>query len=391
MMGEASVFTRHLFTRHALLNSEDIYRSMRETGPVVRLRHGAKLYAAVRFEAARQILRAPDVFSSRYGVAVNDFVNGRGRDLTLTSDGDTHQRRRSVLMRPLSPTALTAIAGQIEELADQVVRDLAVRQRFCAVRDFAMVLPVEIVATLVGLSAQGRQRMLDWAAATFNALGPRNLRMMMAMPSLISMGRFMAALRPADVSAGGWAGQIFDAEANKEISPAEARGMIVDYVAPSLDTTILAAAEMFWRLANDREAFEALRADPDLATSAVNETVRLASPIRGFSRLCLSETDVEGVTIPEGARVIVMFASANRDEHHYAIPERFDIRRNPRDHLGWGNGPHSCAGMHLARLELEALARALARHATRLEVGRPSRIVNNTLQGFRSLPAEIAA
>lgn len=90
--------------------------------------------------------------------------------------------------------------------------------------------------------------------------------------------------------------------------------------------------------------------------------------------------------LPKGARVLVLFASANRDERNYPDPDRFDIRRNPRDHLGWGNGPHSCVGMHLARLEMEIILATLLRHVASLELGKPKLAWNNVQQGFKSLP-----
>jgi cytochrome P450 len=84
--------------------------------------------------------------------------------------------------------------------------------------------------------------------------------------------------------------------------------------------------------------------------------------------------------------VLILYASANRDERHYDRPEVFVVDRNPRDHVGWGHGPHVCAGMHLARLEMEVLLGELVRQVERIEVGTPERLRNNVLQGFTALP-----
>jgi cytochrome P450 len=96
---------------------------------------------------------------------------------------------------------------------------------------------------------------------------------------------------------------------------------------------------------------------------------------------------VSGACLPQGARVLISYASANRDERHYPVPDAFDVRRNPRDHVGWGHGAHTCVGMHLARLEMEVLLSALVRHVARIEVGFPERLHNNCLQGYSALPA----
>jgi cytochrome P450 len=84
--------------------------------------------------------------------------------------------------------------------------------------------------------------------------------------------------------------------------------------------------------------------------------------------------------------VLILYASANHDERHYHRPESFVADRNPRDHVGWGHGPHTCVGMHLARLEMEVLLGALIGQVERIEVGTPIRLRNNVLQGFTALP-----
>jgi hypothetical protein len=91
-------------------------------------------------------------------------------------------------------------------------------------------------------------------------------------------------------------------------------------------------------------------------------TVRYASVVRWFSRYVVQDYVVDGYLVPEGSRVMIMYQSANRDERHYPDADRFDVGRKPMDQLGWGAGPHMCAGMHLAKLEMEALLHALVRH-----------------------------
>jgi cytochrome P450 len=144
---------------------------------------------------------------------------------------------------------------------------------------------------------------------------------------------------------------------------------------------------MVWLLANDRQAFAVVKQDPSLITNTVHESVRLASPIRGFTRLAASDVEIGDALIPKDARVLVLYASANRDERKYAEPDKFDVTRGARDHVAWGHGPHVCAGMHLARLEMECLLHALTRHVDRIEVSEGTPILNNVLQGFKTLPA----
>ncbi|MEM8917479.1 MAG: cytochrome P450 [Pseudomonadota bacterium] len=376
-----------LFSDDTLNNTSSSYKRLRDTGSVVHLPRN-DLYAITQFESVQAALRADDILLSGHGVAANDFINGTSSEATITSDGATHVRRRKILAKPLGPKSLETVKQRISDSADALIRNLLAGDEFCAVKDFASHLPVTIVAELVGLEEEGRENMLEWAAATFDALGPMNDRTTAALQTAIGLIQYTQQLGQDRVKPDGWAARILGYIDTGEISESEAAMMVVDYVAPSLDTTILASAHMLWRLATTAGVYDALKEDPELLRSMVYESVRLASPIRGFTRYVDSDYETESGTIPSGSRVAVLYASANWDERRYPDADQFQIDRNPRDHLGWGHGTHICAGMHLARLEMEALASALIRHVDYIETGDPKPIMNNVLQGFAALPAK---
>ncbi|MCI3133169.1 cytochrome P450 [Phenylobacterium aquaticum] len=379
------IFQGDLYGATAISDPYPAYRRIRDAGPAVwSPRRG--LWLLGRFEDVRAALRADDILVSGRGVAANDLVNSAENPITLTSDGETHARRRLTLIQPVMPGPLKALRPRLEAEAEQLVAALSGLERFDAMSRFAAHLPVTVVAELVGLNAAGRKNMLRWAAATFDALGVMNARGIAAMPRVLDLGRYVRGLSRSSVTPGGWADRLFEAAERGDISQAEAQAMVIDYVGPALDTTILAVGEMVWRLATTPGAYDQVRADPALIPGVVNESVRIGSPLRGFTRLAAEAYPVGEVTIPQGERVLVLYASANRDERHYADPDRFDVTRNPRDHVGWGHGAHTCVGMHLARLEMEILLQALVRQVERIETGPAKRIRNNVLQGFKTLP-----
>ena len=379
-------YTGDIYARPALLDSRPHFRAIRNAGPAVWLPK-YKLWAIARFEDIRTALKASDKLVSGNGVAANKFINDRSDGLTLSADGADHQRRRGTLIKPLTPGPLKDLTQRVQSEADNLVARLKKVDRFDAMPTFASHLPVSIVADLVGLKPEGRENMLRWAAGTFEVLGPMNWRMLRSIPTLLDMQRYVKTLNRANVVPGGWADQIFAAAEAGTLSRREAKTMIIDYVAPSLDTTILATGNMLRYLAQNPDTFAAIKKDDTLISSAVYESVRLASPIRGFTRFAAEDFELDGVTIPKGARAVVLFASGNWDERKYANPDSFDITRNARDNVAWGHGPHVCVGMHLARLEMECLLRALAQQVDRIEVGEPEPFLNNVLQGFKSLPA----
>jgi len=162
---------------------------------------------------------------------------------------------------------------------------------------------------------------------------------------------------------------------------------IRNYINPSLETTISATGELIWQLSQNPEQWQTLRDKPELCSNAVNEAVRLGTPIRSFTRHTTTDVEIDGVLIPEGSRVMMVFASANRDERQFKNPDQFDVTRNSRDHLGFGSGIHMCIGMYLAQLEMVSLLKAMIYRVGHIEVSDPEIVLNNTIAAFSKLPA----
>lgn len=386
----AAALDLDLYGAEAIEDSADTFARIRDAGPVVWLpRH--RLWAMGRFDDVREALRDDELFISGHGVAANAITNVAARGTTLFSDGEPHATRRKVLMRSLGAKAIAPLAERLDAEAEAIVSGLLDGREFDAAEDFSSGLPVRVVADLVGIRV-GSERLLRWAADAFDVLGPLNRRGLRATPSSLGMLAYSQRLNRSRVVTGSWAASVFDAAERGEISKAEARSMVIDFVAPALDTTILAATHMLWLLGENPEAWQRVRRDPELIPAAVVEAVRLASPIRGFTREVGRDAEVGGARLRAGDRVVLLFGAANLDERRYPDPERFDLDRPPGGNLGWGNGPHTCVGIHLAKLELAALLRALVARVESIEIaGPPVRIANNTLQGIGSLPVRLRA
>jgi cytochrome P450 len=373
-----------LYADPVLRDSREAFARIREAGPVVWLsRH--RMYAMGRFDDVRAALRDDSVFRSGQGIAANRLTNRLGRDTTLISDDDTHTARRQVLRRALGADALKVIQGQVDDEARAIVERLAAAGEFDAARDFSSQLPLTIVAQLVGLRADGDQ-LLKWAAATFDAIGPLNRRGVRSGIVALSLFAYTQRLKAERVAPGSWAASVFQARDDGEITTREAKSLALDFVVPALDTTILASTHLLWALANSPDAWAQIRSDPSLIPAAVIENVRLASPIRGFTRSVASDHEVDGVQLPAGSRVLMLYGAANLDETQFPDPERFDITRTNKVQLGWGNGPHTCIGIHLSKLEMHALLGAMVPLVEDIQAGPPRRLLNNVLQGISQLP-----
>jgi len=379
-------FDADLYSDAAIADPYPLYRAIRDLGPAVWL--GAHdLWALGRFQDVRTALRADRALVSGRGVAANDLVNAHVSRVTLTTDGDVHRRLRTVLMKPMMPSALREVQEDIQSLADDLVERLLSRESFDGITDFAQHLPVTVVSRLVGLPEEGRQRMREWASATFDALGAMNARGQAALPALFDLAGYAGSVERGRLRSGGWAAQLFEAADEGKVEAGDVAGMLIDYIAPSLDTTILGTGHLLFQLGRHPEQWELVRANPQLIPRAVDEALRLEPPVRAFTRLATEDYDVDGTMIAAGERVLILYASANRDERRYADPDRFDVTRDAKDHLGFGHGVHRCAGGYLAELEMQSLLRAMVARVRHIEVGEPVLALNNTLRGYRSFRA----
>jgi len=384
-MAGAPVYDVDIFTDEAIQNPWPHYAAMRDLGPVVWLpRH--ENYALVHHAVLAQALRDHDTFISGKGVAACAFANEILRGNSAASDGERHSLIRRATSQPLLPAALEDIRGVIEDTAEQLIEQLIERERFDTMSELASHLPLTIVRDLVGFGDQGRENMLRWASATFDLNGVQNERGKAAFEVFMEARRFAQSQTPETAKPGSWTHRLLDVVRRGDLPAELLPHAMRDYIVPSLDTTISATGELIYQLGRNPDQWALLRTKPDLARNAANEAVRMASPVRSFGRHTSREVEVAGVTIPEGARIMMMFAAANRDERAFERPDDFDITRDQRLHLGFGRGIHTCAGMHLAQLEMISLLKAMIPRVETIEVGEPTVGINNIIYGFASLP-----
>jgi cytochrome P450 len=158
------------------------------------------------------------------------------------------------------------------------------------------------------------------------------------------------------------------------------------------ETTTNLLANMAMVLFDRPDLVDRLRADPLLISAAVEETLRYDAPVQALFRRTREPAEVGGFELPADATVMVAFGSANRDERHFADADRFNVERDPRDHLGFGAGIHLCLGAALARLEARvAMEELLARTSDFAPAAPPTRVESFILRGCSSMPVRVSA
>ena len=379
-----------LYSEESLLDPYPGHRSLRDTGPAVWLPQ-YEMYVLSRFKDVQEAMRNWQLFSSAQGVMMNQRMNDTLKGIVLCSDDPEHRVLRRVIAKPITPAAITGYSELITREAEHLVERLVAQKTFDAATELAQYLPVTVVSNLVGLPEEGRERMLDWAAANFQCFGPINERTTQAFEIVREMVNYaFTQCTREKLKPDGWARMIWDAADRGEIPIDKPPLMMNDYMGPSLDTTIFTISSAIWLFAQHPEQWALLRENPTLIPGAINEVVRMESPLQGWSRVATQDTKVEDYDVPSGARVLMLWASANRDERKWTDPERFDVTRRNADHMGFGHGIHSCVGMHLAKMEITALFRALLARVSRFELGKTRRVINNVMRGLSKVEVSVS-
>ncbi len=387
-----AAYRRNLYSTDAIRNPYPHYARLRELGAVVWLPR-QRVFALPRYAECKAVLRDDATYLSGHGVGLNPFVNRLSRGTTLNSDGEEHEQRRKLLAHRMLPRALRSMSDAIEAQAEAVVAAAVKRGDVDGVADVARALPLAVVPDLLGWPSDGREHLLAWGAATFDALGPVNHIAARAVPtSLQMMGFSKRVVRRRSVSEGSMGHDILMAQDAGKLKRGECSALLIDYLAPSLDTTISGIASALALFARHPDQWELLKAEPALVPNAINEVLRYEPPLRAFSRKALRDNAIGGVDLPAGARVLVIYASANRDEREWTDPDTFDIRRDANRQLGFGHGTHACAGQGLARVEMQAILAALLRQVDRMELaGDAAWGVNNIIRCYQRLPLRLIA
>ena len=366
---------------------------LRDAGPVVYLEQYG-VYAVARHEQVQAVLKDPRVFSSAAGNGITNIAvenPWRKPSILLEVDPPVHTRNRKVVARALAPRSLTYLQETFDRRAEELAASLVSRGSFDAVPDLAEVFPTRVFPDAFGITEDGRDQLLAYGAMAFNGQGPRNHLFEASMAGAEGVIGWIAqqcarsSLRPDGLGALIYAG--VDAG---EVTEDEAAQLVRAFLSAGLDTTVSAIALGVLEFARCPDQWQALREDPSLARNAFDEVVRCDSPVLGFFRTTSEPVELAGTHLPADVKVLVSFAGANRDPRRWEEPDRFDIRRKTAGHMGFGTGVHNCVGQVIARMEGEAVLRALASRIQSWHLtGEPKLRLNNCLRGLDALPVAV--
>jgi cytochrome P450 len=378
-----------LWADEVLLEPWEAYRSIRDLGPAVYLeRYG--FHAVGRYDGVREVTRNWEAFTSAEGVAFNDLMNEAEMGTSAGSDPPEHGVVRAVLTERLHLSDVRELSGVLEARAKALVAELVERGSFDAVADLARRYVTEVVGDIIGITGTVLERLAPAGNVFFDAVGPEGERVYEALPVALELLGEIGQLTKDDMTPGGVGWALFEAQERGEMPGEDPTIYIWNFVGPAFDTTVNGISSTLWLLARHPEQWTMMRDDPSLIPAAFNEALRLESPIQIWGRACRDGAELDGVSIPPGSRIALLVGSANRDERHYPDPDVYRLSRNPKDHVAFGHGIHTCLGAALARAEAHAVLTAMADQARTLECGTPSRRPGNTTRGLSSLPMSVS-
>jgi cytochrome P450 len=379
-----------LFSDEILRDPYRCYSKLRELGSAVYLsRYG--VWALTRHDSVRSALHEWQTCSSTAGIALNAVTNDATGLSPLAADPPAHRIPRRILAENLSPMAVQEQEAAVVERAKQVCAAACERGSFDAVCDFAQPFVHSTVMAHVGVQITESIVLESWADAAFDVMGPENERTRSARAYLAELCiHLLAITAPHNLEPDGAGYAIYRAAQRGELTLDGAAQILAVYLIASLSSTIAATSSALWLFARHPEQWDLLHAEPGLIPNAVNEVLRLESPIQSFSRALRVSYEVDDLTLPAGDRIVLLFGSANRDEAFWQDADTFDITRsNVDDHLTFGHGLHGCAGQMFARMVLGAVLEGFVDRVARWTPGDARWKSNNLLRALSSFPVAV--
>lgn len=391
-MANAYVSHEDLFDAAAVRNACAVDDALRETAPVVKLAR-ENITMLARYDHVAEGLRDWKTFSSTSRPWHDP--NSVRPEILLTDDPPRHTAVRAVIADALSPRALARMAEAFRVDADALLN--RVKQKSGAVIDAVAEITqpfvYKVLPDLLGIPLEGREHMYAFGHMVWATLGPMNALFHEAMKDTEPVIEWVTrCCRRESLTADGLGMQMYRAADRGEITPDEANLLVGILLSAAADTTVMTLATAIRAFSLFPEQYALVRGDRSLVRAAFEESLRWDSPSRMAGRIATRDVEIEGVTIPKGERCGLMFAAANRDPRKWPAPNRFDVTRDNRLHLGWGYGVHACVGRVLAGLEADALLGAVAEHIDRFEpAGEPEPWMTTIGHGPARLPVRFVA
>ena len=344
----------NLFSPEMRRNPFPVYEQMRKAAPVFRAPPPFSMWMVFDYDGVKRIIGEQEVFSSRVPAPDNWFI---------FFDPPQHTKLRALISRAFTPKSIANLEPQIRQLSRELLDPVSARNEMDLAADYAAPLPMKVIAGMIGIPSADWARFKHWsdvilklsytmrgmeadAEAATAMTGFREVTAEMNDYLTDMIARRRAAPKDDLLT------RLIEAEVDGErLTQHEILGFFQLLLVGGQETTTNLITNTMLCLLENTEQFQRLKKQPDLLTSAIEETLRFRSPFQWLMRTPKQAIELHGQTLEPGELILAMLGSANRDSKQFPDADRFDIARNPNPHIAFGHGIHSCLGAALARME----------------------------------------
>jgi cytochrome P450 len=348
-----------------------------------------------RLEDVRAALRDTDRVTSSEGVTRLKF----SAPLAVVTDGEEHARLRKQVQPGFSKGAMDSWQAMTEKLAVELVAGMLSKRECDVVQQLAIPMPIRMIAQILGIPesdvgdfrrwSEDAVRVMDFAPTPSGLVGAAK-----SMAAMAALRRyFLQQFSTGGLKGSGTVlGRLLEHNTDGSLTDEQLFLIAIHLLIAGNETTSNLLGGMFDTFAHHPEQYELIRANPDLIPMAIEEQLRITTPIQNLYRYTRADYQVGNVTIPNGSRVLLSFGAANRDPLAFDDPDEYRADRNPRMHVGFGYGAHMCLGAPLARMEAQAVLRELVLRASRISaVAETTWSTHSSLRGPTHLPIRLTA
>jgi len=309
------------------------------------------VFFVYRYDDVLAVLRDGETYSSGQ---IIELIMGdvMGKHIMLGMDDPEHRRYRALVSTAFGQKAIVRWEAQlVEPIANSLIDRFSDRGRADLVREFTFPYPTQVIAGMLGLPREDYRQFQRWSIEILSVFTRREAAIAASAEVKGYLARILGDRRrePRDDLISDLARAELDGE---RLSDEEIFSFLRLLLPAGVETTYRSTGNLLFSLLSRPGQLAAVHADRSLIAQAIEETVRYEAPLLNITRIATRDTVLGGVDIPAGSTVMPMLAAANRDESRWDDPDQFDIFRNARPSVAWGQGPHICLGMHLARVEM---------------------------------------